>query len=237
MTFEEAVREAAHRAEQAVSETIDHYSRGGITEEEDITGTLGGQLGARLRGQIAGLTWDTTILRRRRGRAAEEKRIGADMIIHVQLDAGIEHYSKGVLIQSKRIERGASMSADDHADLVGQCNKMLAVTPESFVFDYTTRDVRCGAAARIVGRQSRNLYSACNWTSYRFFLELFQSRTRKFEQDAKWSFCLTAGTIGPRIRRDHEQTTAPEPHLGLQGEGGACRRQGRPDDSPTGRAL
>jgi hypothetical protein len=30
-----------------------------------------------------------------------------------------------------------------------------------------------------------------------------------------------------RIRRDHEQTRTPEPHPGLQGEGGACRRQGR----------
>ena len=28
-----------------------------------------------------------------------------------------------------------------------------------------------------------------------------------------------------RIRRDNEQKTAPEPHTGLQGEGGACRRQ------------
>jgi len=64
-----------------------------------------------------------------------------------------------------------------------------------------------------------------------------QSRLRKFEQDDKWSFCLTAGTMGPRIRRDHEQTTAPEPHTGLQGKGGARCRQGRPDDSPTGRAL
>ena len=27
-----------------------------------------------------------------------------------------------------------------------------------------------------------------------------------------------------RIRRDHEQTTAPEPHTGLQGESGAWRR-------------
>lgn len=58
-----------------------------------------------------------------KGRAAEEKRIGADMIVHVKLDAGIEHHSKGVLIQSKRVERGASMSADDHADLVGQCKQ------------------------------------------------------------------------------------------------------------------
>jgi hypothetical protein len=51
-----------------------------------------------------------------------------------------------------------------------------------------------------------------------------QSRTRKFEQDAKWSSCLKAAMIAAN-RRDHEQTTAPEPHSGLQGEGGACRRQ------------
>ena len=46
-----------------------------------------------------------------------------------------------------------------------------------------------------------------------------------------------AGTIGPRIRRDHEQTTPPEPLTGLQGEGGAGRHLGRSDDSPTGRAF
>src|SRR5438445_3944394 len=61
-----------------------------------------------------------------------------------------------------------------------------------------------------------------------------QSRFRKSEQGDKWSFCLTAGKIGPRIRRDDEQTTTPEPHTGLQGEGGACCRQGRPDDRATG---
>ena len=35
-----------------------------------------------------------------------------------------------------------------------------------------------------------------------------ESRSRKSAQDDKWSFCLTAGKIGPRIRRDDEQTTA-----------------------------
>jgi 2-keto-4-pentenoate hydratase/2-oxohepta-3-ene-1,7-dioic acid hydratase in catechol pathway len=63
-----------------------------------------------------------------------------------------------------------------------------------------------------------------------------QSRLRKFEQVDKWSFCLKAAMIAAN-RRDHEQTTAPEPQPGFQGEGGACRRQGRPDDSSTGRAL
>ena len=50
-----------------------------------------------------------------------------------------------------------------------------------------------------------------------------ESRLRKFEQVDKWSFCLTTAIIAVN-RRDHEQTTAPEPHTGLQGEGGARRR-------------
>src|SRR2546421_5757578 len=64
-----------------------------------------------------------------------------------------------------------------------------------------------------------------------------KSRLRKSEQGDKWNFCLTAGKIGPRIRSDDEQTSTPEPHTGLQGEGGACRRQGRPDDSSACRAV
>src|SRR6266567_2476073 len=70
----------------------------------------------------------------------------------------------------------------------------------------------------------------------REFIEC-ESRLRKSEQGDKWSFCLTAGKIGPRIRRDDEQTSTPEPHPGFQGEGGACRRQGRPNTGSTGRAV
>jgi hypothetical protein len=44
-----------------------------------------------------------------------------------------------------------------------------------------------------------------------------ESRSRKSAQDDKWSFCLTTGTLCLRIRRDHDKTTAPEPHPGLQG--------------------
>ncbi|WP_244468600.1 YqcI/YcgG family protein, partial [Bradyrhizobium elkanii] len=42
-----------------------------------------------------------------------------------------------------------------------------------------------------------------------------ESRPRKFEQVDKWNFCLTTAIIAVN-RRDHEQTTAPEPHSGLQ---------------------
>src|SRR6202043_484198 len=64
-----------------------------------------------------------------------------------------------------------------------------------------------------------------------------ESRPQESEQDDKWSFCLTAGTLCQRIRRDDEQTTAPEPYSGLQGESGAGRHQGRSNAWPTGGAF
>src|ERR1700730_11519716 len=63
-----------------------------------------------------------------------------------------------------------------------------------------------------------------------------QSRSRKSEQDDKWNFCLTTAIIAVN-RRNHEQTTPPEPLTGLQGEGGAGRRQGRPHNRPAGGAF
>src|SRR5258705_9672647 len=63
-----------------------------------------------------------------------------------------------------------------------------------------------------------------------------ESRSRKFGQDDKWNFCLTAAIIAVN-RRNHEQTTPAEPLSGLQGEGGSGPRQGRPNDSSTGGAF
>jgi hypothetical protein len=62
------------------------------------------------------------------------------------------------------------------------------------------------------------------------------NRSRKSSHDDKWNFCLTTAIIAVN-RRDHKQTTAPEPRTGLPGEGGARRHQGGANDSRIGRAF
>src|SRR5882724_6696403 len=62
------------------------------------------------------------------------------------------------------------------------------------------------------------------------------SRSRKSGQDDKWNFCLITAIVAVN-RRDHEQTTPPEPLTGLQGEGGTGRRQGRPNHRTAGGAF
>src|SRR6202011_1714572 len=77
----------------------------------------------------------------------------------------------------------------------------------------------------------------CTWTGASGTkYEYYESRSRKFGQDDKWNFCLTAAMIAVN-RRYHEQTTPAEPLSGLQGEGGSGRRQGRPNHRPAGGAF
>jgi hypothetical protein len=174
VTFEEAMREAAHTAQGAVNRAMEKYSIGGVTDEEDITGILIGQLDSALDGKIGGLTWDTTIVRHHSGSAAQEKRIGADMVIHVKLETPTQSYSKGVLIQAKRIEPQEAMSPAQQEELRRQCRRMLKVTAASFVFDYAKGEMRCASATKVAGSSRRDLYGQCEWTSYRFFLELLR---------------------------------------------------------------
>ena len=172
--LEEAFRHAARAADLAVSAVMKKYAYEEVTDEDDITGVLIGRLDTAFDQNIGGVNWSSSILRHRKGAAAQEKKVGADMLIHVSLKTPHLTYSKGVLIQSKRVDDGVEMTVKSHKELISQCDKMLVITPASFVFNYTKSGMRCASASRIAGASSRILNESCNLTSYRFFLELFR---------------------------------------------------------------
>lgn len=174
MTFEEATMAAAKAADRAAKRAMRKYASGHVTDEDDITGVLAGNLDADLDGTIGGLQWSTSVVRHRKGIAAEERTVGADLVIHVKLDTPTQKYSKGVLIQAKRVDKNELMSRANHSELVSQCRRMIGISPASYVFDYAKGRMRCGAATKLAGSTRRDLYDACGWTSYRFFLELFR---------------------------------------------------------------
>src|SRR5258707_15609779 len=53
---------------------------------------------------------------------------------------------------------------------------------------------------------------------------------RNFEKGVKWKLGLTAGMFCLRIRSENEEASPPEPHTGLQGEGGPCCPEKRSND-------
>jgi hypothetical protein len=176
MTFDEATKFAAREAERAVAITMNNLKRRHVFDEDDVTGFLVGSLHTVFdQSSIDGVAISATILRHRRGIAAEERRYGADLLLHVSMNTPTQAYSKGVLVQAKKSSPTDYWSPTSHEQLVGQCNAMLAITPAAFVFNYSERGIRCGAATRVAGaRIVVNPAYLCRWTSYRFFLELFR---------------------------------------------------------------
>jgi hypothetical protein len=175
MALIDSIRKAAKVADRAVHRAMTKYSQDLVTDEDDISGVLVGNLDTELDGAIGGLIWSSSIVRHRAGTAAQEKRIGADIVIHVALDTSTLKYSKGVLIQAKRVEPGERISSEEQRALITQCKRMQRVAgPASFVFDYARGSMRCASALKVEGLTSRELYANCDWTSYRFFFELFR---------------------------------------------------------------
>jgi hypothetical protein len=176
MTFDELTREAAKLADKATARAIRDMNRHYTWDEDDVTGFLVGSLHTEFdNSDLGDIQIRAAILRHRKGVAAEERRVGADLLIHVNMDTSTQRYSKGVLIQSKKSELTDYWSPQMRADLIDQCNKMLDITASAFVFNYGQRELRCGAATRVAGaRAPASVRHLCGWTAYRFFLELFR---------------------------------------------------------------
>lgn len=178
MTFNELTREAARLANTAVAGAMSDMAGRHTYDEDDVTPGLVGRLHSTFENaNLEGIQVKATVLRHRKGRAAEEKKFGADLLVHVSLDTDTQSYSKGVLIQSKKLEREDYWSSTWRNKLINDCETMLKTTCASFVFSYSERGMRCGAATRVSGALAKapvSLRYLCGWTSYRFFLELFR---------------------------------------------------------------
>ncbi|RWQ22120.1 hypothetical protein [Mesorhizobium sp.] len=175
MTFDEAMRDAALAAKGATEITTAKYAGGGLPAEPEISTYLIAQLDAKFGGgRIGGLNWSSSIVSNGSGKAADEKRIGADILLHVEPDTPTQKYSKGVLIQAKKTGASEVISPTKLSDLQGQCLRMLNHTAASFVINYTKSEMRIGPATRFSGTTNRKIHEQCTWTAYRFFLELFR---------------------------------------------------------------
>lgn len=173
MTFDEAMREIAHRAADGSKIAMQKLASGRIKHEDDLAPALGQAIEDRVNGlRTGGVQWDYSILTHRR--SGEEAKYGADLLIHVKLDTPTHKYSKGVLVQAKRIGPLERMRTADFEALKRQCATMIDYSPASFVFSFDKRGLRAAAATKVAGSSDRALYEQCDWTAYRFFRELFR---------------------------------------------------------------
>jgi hypothetical protein len=153
-----AVQSVLNRIDYDASVLCGRVRRSSIADEDDFTSRLAQEIETSLDGQsIDRLRFRVETRRLRwRGPGAEESEFGADLIVVVTLSTRLARYSKGYLIQAK-LERPttnvplASLSRDQRKLLDRQCNRMLNVTGESYVWVYRPDKIAVLRALTIAG--------------------------------------------------------------------------------------
>ena len=123
------------------------------------------------------IVWNARSLRTSSGRAAEEKRHGADLMGVLDIDIPDYRITKGFLVQSKLAEPGRIFSKKDWKRLHDQCETMLCRTTASFVWVYSKeRGIRIFPAVSVVELDSRyifDLYDRSVSSFFEYHLECF----------------------------------------------------------------
>lgn len=162
----------------AADRVIARYDERVLPDEPDITSRVAEAISSRFPIRTHGILhveWDAHVLRSGRGRAAEEKRHGADLM--GVLDIAVPGYrvKKGFLVQAKKEQRLGS-NKKEWERLQNQCKIMLERTTESFVFVYSpTRRIRVFAASAVLGLETRNIFDLYHKSMYTFFSTHLQS--------------------------------------------------------------
>jgi hypothetical protein len=167
----------AKKIAEAASTAIDAYAREQITDEPSITDRWIGAVEAATSmappyygRRKTGISWRAKTLRPASGRAAEERRHGADLLGVADIYVGENVVRKGFLGQAKRTEPGEILDTARWQELEQQAKTMLDRSPASFVLIYSKRQgIRFVPAISVANLGRRDLFDFNSMTLEQFF--------------------------------------------------------------------
>jgi hypothetical protein len=184
-----AVRAVASAISDAADETMEAYRKERVVDEPHITDRLMGAIETTVNhlkigsvllpfggGMRMPLRWEAMTLRAGSRSAAHEKKFGADILGVLKIDIRDYRTSKGFLAQAKRAEPRQEFDRSEWRRLQEQCEKMLAITPDSFVIIYSiARGVRFFSAQAVHSFSGRNIFDLYDLGIRSFFEKHLQS--------------------------------------------------------------
>lgn len=153
-----SAREFGSRFKRAADQARGAYREGRVEQEPAITDRMIASIEAEFNSPSEdGLFWRAKTLTDR-GAGSQEKQFGADFLGVLRVSVGQYRVAKGFLAQAKLATRN---SARDRRKLVDQCRDMLDLSPDSFVFVYSTKSFRVVPAISVLAAAGRldDLYS------------------------------------------------------------------------------
>lgn len=189
LKYRRIIRTSARRIAAAANRTVDDFVARRVEHEPEFTSEMLGRMKESMNGyRVGGVRWTAKVLTSH-GAKAQERRFGADFMGVLDLDLPEYKVCKGFLAQAKRIEPGGRMGNEDWGRMVGQCKKMLTITPESFVFVYSHKGVIVIPAIAIISAQQRtsltDFYSRSMQRFYEDHFECFVGDIKMHSADIK----------------------------------------------------
>lgn len=170
LTYYHAVRQVASQISGAIDHAVEALQQGRVEQEPAMTDRMLGAIEHSLEGfRTRGIRWSAKTLTDR-GRGSQESHYGADFMGVLNVSLPDYKVSKGFLAQAKLLKHGSVNGLDD---LKRQCERMLKLSPDSFVFLYGYNGVRVVPAISVIATNSDPtiLYSR---SAKRFFEEHLQ---------------------------------------------------------------
>lgn len=169
------VREAAARVADAANRTTEALNSGRVEQEPAFTDRMIGRIEQAMDGfQSRGVRWTAKTLTDR-GRGAQEHRFGADFLGVLSISLNDYVLSKGFLAQAKLVEPDAVFPEREFQRLRSQCERMLDLSSDAFVFLYASRGVIVVPAISVFAATPCNPHDLYSRSVARFFEEHFES--------------------------------------------------------------
>ena len=144
------IRGAAKRIAEAADSAVNDLEDGLAEQEPHLTDRLLGRIMQSIEGyKSKGVTWKAKTLTDH-GPGTQEKTYGADFVGVLDIDLPEFKVRKGFLAQAKLLDSG-EMSSREFRRLLGQCEQMLELSPDSFVFHQSVDGIRVIPAIAVVG--------------------------------------------------------------------------------------
>lgn len=150
----QVVRGVAEHIADTANRTVKECLKDGWVEQEPpLTDRFIGAVVKSMHGyETKGIKWNAKTLSDR-GQKSQESKFGADFVGILDINLPEFKIRKGFLAQAKLL-KGGNMNAADFKDMVEQCDKMLGISSESFVFFYSTKGISIVHANSIIGVRS-----------------------------------------------------------------------------------
>lgn len=174
--------ELAKKLTRAAEDVSADYTEEDVIGEEDFSSQLCGRLKETLRDfETNTMVWQVRTAESEKGfarirartlhKVVEEPLFGADIVMTIEAVGSNFEVKKGFLAQAKRLEQGKRLNTRDYNQLKKQCRDMLAVTPASFVFLYSTTGVTVVSANAVVSQSKQDLWKLKIWDLFVLFLD------------------------------------------------------------------